>query len=133
MLLPVFLLWHSASEMVVQVFLVPLQTEEHASLLARFVAGVVHFKWASPFVVLGGLGLAHTARHCFTGADGVVGRTEWWIPVGAAWFVFLILFVDFETGGYADLIPGLAFVAIDGGQFARSREEPRRNRFRWED
>ncbi|RKS81786.1 dolichyl-phosphate-mannose-protein mannosyltransferase [Haloarcula quadrata] len=118
MLLPVFLLWHSASEMVVQVFLVPLQTEEHASLLARFVAGVVHFKWTSLFVVLGGLGLAHTARHCFTGTDGVVGRTEWWIPVGAAWFVFLILFVDFETGGYTDLIPGLAFVAIGLGMVA---------------
>nr|WP_230458904.1 MULTISPECIES: DolP-mannose mannosyltransferase [Haloarcula] len=118
MLMPVFLLWHSASEMVVQVLLVPLQTEEHASLLARFVAGVVHFKWASPFVLLGGLGLAHTARCCFTDTEGVAGRTEWWIPVGAAWFAFLILFVDFETGGYTDLIPGLAFVAIGIGMIA---------------
>jgi hypothetical protein len=118
MLMPVFLLWHSASEMVVQVLLVPLQTEEHASLLARFVAGVVHFKWASPFVLLGGLGLAHTARCCFTDTDGVAGRTEWWIPVGAAWFAFLVLFVDFETGGYTDLIPGLAFVAIGIGMIA---------------
>jgi hypothetical protein len=118
MLLPVFLVWHSASEMVVQVLLVPLQTEEHASLLARLVAGVVHFKWAAPFVLLGGLGLARTARCCFTDTDGVVGRTEWWIPVGAAWFAFLILFVDFETGGYTDLIPGLAFVAIGIGMVA---------------
>ena len=118
MLLPVFLVWHSASEMVVQALLVPLQTEEHASLLARLVAGVVHFKWAAPFVLLGGLGLAHTARCCLTDTDGAVGRTEWWIPVGAAWFAFLILFVDFETGGYTDLIPGLAFVAIGIGMVA---------------
>ncbi|KAA9399953.1 hypothetical protein Har1130_02405 [Haloarcula sp. CBA1130] len=118
MLMPVFLLWHSVSEMVVQVFLVPLQTEEHASLLARLVAGVVHFKWASPLVLLGGLGLAHTTRCCFTGNDGVVGRTDWWVPAGAAWFAFLILFVDFETGGYTDLIPGLVFVAIGIGMIA---------------
>ena len=118
MLLPVFLVWHSASEMVVQVLLVSLQTEEHASLLARLVAGVVHFKWAAPFVLLGGLGLAHTARCCLTDTDGAVGRTEWWIPVGAAWFAFLILFVDFETGGYTDLIPWLAFVAIGIGMVA---------------
>ena len=118
MSLPVFLVWHSASEMVVQALLVPLQTEEHASLLARLVAGVVHFKWAAPFVLLGGLGLAHTARCCLTDTDDAVGRTEWWIPVGAAWFAFLILFVDFETGGYTDLIPGLAFVAIGIGMVA---------------
>ncbi|WP_336336792.1 DolP-mannose mannosyltransferase [Haloarcula brevis] len=115
MLAPVFLLWHSASEMVVQVLLVPLQTEEQTSLLTRLVAGVIHFKWASPVVALGGLGLARTARGCLTGEDGVVGRTDWWIPVGAAWFAFLIFFVDFETGGYTDLIPGLAFVAIGVG------------------
>ena len=118
MLLPVFLLWHSASEMVVQVLLVPLTTEEHASLFARFVAGVVHFKWASPFVLLGGLGLAHTARCCLTGRDDTVECTDWWIPVGAAWFALLVLFVDFETGGYTDLIPGLAFVAIGIGILA---------------
>ncbi|MDS0220520.1 DolP-mannose mannosyltransferase [Haloarcula sp. S1AR25-5A] len=115
MLMPVFLIWHSASEMVAQVLLVPLRTEEHTSLLARIVAGVVHFKWASPFVLLGGLGLAHTARCWFRSSDGVVGRTDWWIPVGAAWFAFLVLFVDFETGGYTDLIPGLPFVAIGIG------------------
>jgi hypothetical protein len=115
MLAPVFLLWHSASEMVVQVLLVPLRTEERTSLAARLIAGVVHFKWASPFVLLGGLGLAHTVRCCFGGSDDSIGRPGWWIPVGAAWFAFLIFFVDFETGGYTDLIPGLAFVAIGIG------------------
>jgi len=129
MLMPVFLLWHSASEMVVQVFLVPLQTEEHASLFARLVAGVVHFKWASPFVLLGGLGLAHAARCGFTGSDDVVGRTEWWIPVGAAWFAFLIFFVDFEIGGYTDLIPGLAFVAIGLGITAATLRERRTKQY----
>jgi len=129
MLMPVFLLWHSASEMLVQVFLVPLQTEEQASLFARLVAGVVHFKWASPFVLLGGLGLAHTARCWLTGRDDVVGPTEWWIPVGGAWFAFLILFVDFETGGYTDLIPGLAFVAIGLGITAATLRERRMKQY----
>lgn len=119
MLLPVVLLWHSASEMVTQVVLVALETEEHASLFTRLVAGVVHFKWASPLVLLGGLGLAHTARCCYRDGD-VAGRSEWWIPAGAGWFAFLILFVDFETGGYTDLIPGLAFVAIGVGLVAAS-------------
>lgn len=129
MLMPVFLLWHSASEMVVQVFLVPLQTEEPASLLARLVAGVVHFKWASPLVLLGGLGLAHTARCWFSDSDGAVGRTEWWIPAAAAWFAFLLFFVDFETGGYTDLIPGLAFVAIGLGVVAATLDTRRRKRY----
>jgi hypothetical protein len=129
MLMPVFLLWHSASEMVVQVFLVPLQTEEPASLLARLVAGVVHFKWASPLVLLGGLGLAHTTRCWFSGSDGAVGRTEWWIPAAGAWFAFLVFFVDFETGGYTDLIPGLAFVAIGLGVVAATLDTRRRKRY----
>jgi hypothetical protein len=129
MLAPVFLLWHSSSEMVVQVLLVPLQTEEQASILTRLVAGVVHFKWASPFVLLGGLGLAHTARCCLTDRDGVVGRTDWWIPAGAAWFAFLIFFVDFETGGYTDLIPGLAFVAIGVGIVATTLRDRRQKQY----
>jgi hypothetical protein len=129
MLMPVLLLWYSASEMVVQVFLVPLQTEEHASLLARLVAGVVHFKWASPFVLLGGLGLAHTARCWFTGSDDVVGRTEWWIPVGAAWFAFLVFFVDFETGSYTDLVSGLAFIAIGLGIVAATLRHRRHKQY----
>jgi len=126
MLAPVFLVWHSASEMVVQVLLVPLQTEEQASVLARLVAGVVHFKWASPFVLLGGLGLAHTARCWLAGDDSDVGHTDWWIPIGAAWFAFLIFFVDFETGGYTDLIPGLAFVAIGVGIVATTLRDRQR-------
>lgn len=129
MLVPVVFLWHSASEMVVQVFLVPLQTEEHTPLLTRIVAGVVHFKWASPLVLLGGFGLASTARRCFSGRDNVVGRTEWWIPVGAAWFAFLVFFVDFETGGYTDLIPGLAFVALGIGIVAATLRDRRHKQY----
>lgn len=129
MLAPVFLLWHSASEMVVQVLLVPLQTDEQVSLFARVVAGVVHFKWASPFVLVGGLGLAHTARYCFTGSDDVVGRSEWWIPVGAAWFAFLVFFVDFETGGYTDLIPGLVFVAFGIGIVAATLRQGQQKQY----
>ncbi len=87
MLLPVFLLWHSASEMVVQVFLVPLQTEEPASLLARFVAGVVHSAgrhrsrawWTASITPLDTVSLVLT----------VLLEARWWIPVGATWFVFL--------------------------------------------
>ncbi|GCF14282.1 hypothetical protein Harman_22170 [Haloarcula mannanilytica] len=129
MLMPVFFVWHSALEMAVQVLLVPLTTDEYTSLFARLVAGVVHFKWASPFVLLGGLGLAHTARCWFRSSDGVVGRTDWWIPVGAAWFAFLIFFVDFETGGYTDLIPGLPFVAIGIGIAAAALRDRRRKQF----
>lgn len=124
MLLPVVLLWQSTSEMMTQVLLVPLQTEEQTSVLPRVVAGVVHFKWASPFVVLGGLGLAQAARSCYRDGD-LVGRSEWWIPAGAGWFALLVLFVDFETGGYTDLIPGLVFVAIGVGLFAASLRDRR--------
>jgi len=129
MLLPVVFFWHSTSEMLVQVFLVTLGTDEHTSLFARLVAGVVHFKWASPLVLLGGLGLAHTARCCFTGDDLIVGRSEWWIPAGAAWFAFLVFFVDFETGGYTDLIPGLPFVAIGIGIVAATLCDRRRKQY----
>ncbi|WP_424004819.1 DolP-mannose mannosyltransferase [Haloarcula salina] len=118
MVVPVIVLWGSASQMVVQAVLVPLTTHEQTPLLTRIVAGIVHFKWASPFVLAGGYGLARLAWEQVTGADGDVGRSAWWIPLGAAWFAFLVFFVDFETGGYTDLIPGLAFVAIGVGLVA---------------
>ncbi|MFB6224741.1 MAG: DolP-mannose mannosyltransferase [Haloarcula sp.] len=129
MLLPVFVFWHSFSEMLVQVILVPFANEESASLVTRIFAGVVHFKWASPFVLLGGYGIARVARDCFTGRNDIVERTEWWIPVGAGWFAYLVLFVDFETGGYTDLIPGLAFVAIGVGIVVASLHERRLQQF----
>ena len=127
MLLPVVTVWDSTSQMLVQAVLVPLVTEESTSLLPRVVAGVAHFKWASPFVLLGGVGLALVTRDVLFDCRDPVGRDEWWIPVGAGWFAFLVLFVDFEVGGYTDLIPGLAFLAIGVGVVA-ARVKPGRHR-----
>jgi len=120
MLAPVFA-WGSMSEMIVQVVIVPLALPEETGVLPRAVAGVAHFKYASPLVVLGAYGLLRGATRRF-------GRTEWWPLAFAAYFGFVVLFLDFETGGYTDLIPGLAFVAIGVGVFASTlRSRRRRN------
>jgi hypothetical protein len=108
MLVPVVVLWQSTSEMVAQVVVIPMLADDSASLFERIVAGVVHFKWASPFVLLGVYGLVRGARE-------QLEREDWWLLAGAGWFGFVILFVDFDVGGYTDLIPGLAFVAIGIG------------------
>jgi hypothetical protein len=108
MLAPTVVLWQSTSEMVAQVVLIPMLADDSARFFERLVAGVVHFKWASPFVLLGVYGLLRGVRD-------QLSREDWWLLVGAGWFGFVILFVDFDVGGYTDLIPGLAFVAIGIG------------------
>lgn len=113
-LLPVFFVWQSTSEMLVQTVLVPLVVSESTPLLTRIVAGVAHFKWASPLVLVGTAGLGLLTVDIVRDR-GIAGRDAWWVPVCAAWFAFLVLFVDFEVGGYTDLIPGLAFVALGIG------------------
>lgn len=46
-------------------------------------------------------------------------------PRGAAWLGAVLFLVDFDTGGYTDLIPGLAFVAIGVGLFTPSLSSAR--------
>ena len=108
MLFPVVIWWHSTSEMLAQAVLIPLSDSTGAGLFDRLIAGVVHFKWASPFVLFGLYGLGRGFRH-------QLGRDDWWVLVGAGWFGFVVFFIDFDVGGYTDLIPGLAFVAIGVG------------------
>lgn len=57
MLFPVAVVWHSGSELVAQAVLIPLLVANEASLGEKLFAGVVHFKWASPFVLLGTYGV----------------------------------------------------------------------------
>lgn len=118
MLLPVVLLWHSTSEMLVQSVLVPLTTGESTPLATHLLGGVIHFKWASVLILLGVAGLGSVAVSVLFDRNDPVGRDEWWILAGAGWFGFFILFVDFETGGYTDLIPVLGFLAIGLGVVA---------------
>jgi hypothetical protein len=93
--------------MVVQTLVVPLSLPESAPLLERVLAGGYHFRWGTPFVAAGAVGLALLARDH--------RRRAWWVLVPAAWFAAVVFFVDFETGGYTDLVPGLAFVALGLG------------------
>ncbi|MFC6825174.1 DolP-mannose mannosyltransferase [Halopelagius fulvigenes] len=129
MLLPVYLLWNSTSEMLVQAVLVPLTVGESTPLLNRLAGGVIHFKWASPFVLLGAAGLVRVAVDVLTDRNDPIGRDEWWILAGGAWFGFFILFVDFEVGGYTDLIPCLGFLAIGVGVVAARLDDARRRRY----
>lgn len=107
--------------MLVQAVVVPLTLSESTPLVVRIYAGAVHFRWAAPLVLVGGGGLLWLARDW---------RETWWALVPAAWFALIVLFVDFEVGGYTDLIPGLAFVALGvGAAVARLDErEPRARR-----
>ncbi|WP_435064337.1 DolP-mannose mannosyltransferase [Halobaculum sp. EA56] len=116
--LPVVVLWRSVPEMIVQAVIVPLALPEEASLLEHVYGGVIHFKWASPLVLVGAWGLADRALDLYRRDLGPVVREDWWVVVGGAWFGLLVLFVDFEIGGYTDLIPGLAFVALGVGMAA---------------
>jgi hypothetical protein len=92
-----------STAMLVQAVVVPLSLSEHTPLLVRIYAGAVHFRWAAPLVVVGGAGLLWLARDW---------RETWWALAPAGWFALIVLFVDFEVGGYTDLIPGLAFLAL---------------------
>lgn len=92
--------------MLVQAVVVPLSLSESTPLLVRIYAGAVHFRWAAPLVLVGGAGLLWLTRDW---------RETWWALVPAAWFALIVLFVDFEVGGYTDLIPGLAFLALGVG------------------
>jgi hypothetical protein len=48
------------------------------------------------------------------------------VIAGAAWFAMVVFFLDFDTGGYTDLIPGLAFVALGIGLLGDSLMSDRR-------
>lgn len=119
MFLPVVALWDSGSHMIAQALVIPMLAGGEASLLEKLYAGIIHFKWASPFVLLGVYGL-------WRGVRTTLGRRDWWVVAGAAWFALLVFFVDFDVGGYTDLIPGLAFVALGLGLFAASLTDDRR-------
>jgi hypothetical protein len=126
MLLPVVLLWHSVPQMIAQAVVVPLAIPEHEALTTRLLAGAIHFKWASPFVLLGGFGLLRGAYRWVRDEQRLLDRRDWWLFVGAGYFAVIVLFVDFEVGGYTDLIPGLAFVALGLGVVTASFDRPDR-------
>lgn len=119
MIAPVILLWESVSQMIAQAVLIPLLIDEKTGLLKRVVAGVVHFKWASPFILLGLYGLWRRLRYHRKAED-------WWVFAGAGWFGLIVLFIDFEPSGYTDLITGLAFVAIGVGLLVSTLHSERR-------
>ena len=124
MLLPVVLLWHSTSEMLVQTVLVPLSLDESTPVLHRVFYGALRFKWATPLVLLGAAGLYTVARDVAVDHGASIRRDHWWLPVAAGWFAFLVFFVDFEPGSYTDLIPGLAFVALGLGMLVARYDVP---------
>lgn len=108
MVAPVVLFWHSGSEMVAQAILIPLLSGNEASIGEKLLAGVLHFKWAAPLVLVGVYG-------AWRGTTVTRQRPDWWVLAGGAWFGAVVLLFDFDVGGYTDLIPGLAFVAIGVG------------------
>jgi hypothetical protein len=116
-LAPVVLLWDAGSQMVAQAFVIPLIVGGEASVLTKVLAAGAHFKWAAPLVVVGAVGFLRHLRSELTGS-------HWWITACTLWFAFALLFIDFDTGGYTDLIPGLAFLAIAIGLFADSLSTP---------
>lgn len=113
---PVLFVWHSASEFVAQAFVIPLAVGGGAGLLEKVLAGGVHFKWASPFVLVGGYGFISSVRDD-------LGTDHWWVTVCTLWFALALFLIDFDVGGYTDLIPGLAFMAIGIGLFAHRYSE----------
>ena len=119
MLLPVVVVWDSVPEMIAQTVLIPTIVGDEAALPERLFAGVLHFKWASPLVLVGVYGLRRGLR-----SD--LRRRDWWVLAGAGWFGLIVFFVDFEVGGYTDLIAGLAFVALGLGLFAATLTSRRR-------
>jgi len=114
MILPVFFVWDAGSQMVAQAAVIPALVGSEAPVMTKILAGGEHFKWASPFIVVGTSGLVIALKDD-------LGARDWWLPACALWFGFVVLFVDFDTGGYTDLIPGLAFLAMGVGLFATSR------------
>lgn len=113
MFAPVVLVWESVPQMVAQAILIPALVGGEAPLVEKLLAGAAHFKWASPFVLVGVYGIVSRLRNGW-------GYRDWWIPACALWFGLVVLFIDFDTGGYTDLIPGLAFVAIGIGLFTNA-------------
>jgi hypothetical protein len=110
-LAPVVFAWHAVSELVAQAVIIPAVVGGEAPLVEKLLAGGAHFKWASPFVLVGGYGFLRSVR-------GTLGTEHWWVTVCTVWFAAGLFLIDFDTGGYTDLIPGLAFLAIGFGLFA---------------
>lgn len=108
---PVLFLWEASSQLVAQALIIPAIVGGEAPLVEKVLAGAAHFKWASPFVIIGGIGFLRSIRE-------KLGAEHWWMTACTIWFGFALFFVDFDTGGYTDLIPGLAFMAIGIGLFA---------------
>jgi hypothetical protein len=119
MLVPVVALWNSGSEMVAQALVIPMLVDNEASLGEKVLAGVLHFKWASPFVLVGAYG-------AWRGSLADRNHRNWWAIAGAAQFAMFVFFLDFDTGGYTDLIPGLAFVELGIGLLGDSLMSDRR-------
>ncbi|MEF8854680.1 MAG: DolP-mannose mannosyltransferase [Haloarculaceae archaeon] len=78
-------------------------TESAKGIPYRVLLGGYHFGIAFPLVIGGGYGL-------WLVVDEYDYRDTWWVLVGAAWFAFVVFFLDYDN--FPDLIPGLVFVAI---------------------
>jgi hypothetical protein len=114
---PVVLAWNSVSQLVAQALVIPAVVGGEAPLAKKLLAGGVHFKWASPFVLVGGYGFLRSVR-------GELGRKHWWVTACTVWFGLALFLLDFDVGGYTDLLPGLAFLAIGIGLFADRHSNP---------
>lgn len=100
------LVWGAVDEMVAEVLLSPLLTTESHDITTRVQFVLRMHRRFLPVAILGVLGLlvplaSRDHRHA------------WPLPVVAAWFVGVMVFLDFD--GYPDLFPWVAMVAIGSG------------------
>lgn len=115
--------WGGTVPMVVQAGIAPLVSSPggYQKPLYMLSMGVANFRYGSVVVLLAGYGAWR-----FLGSDAA--RTEWWVVAGAVWYASIVVFVDFDSYAYGDLIPGLPFVALLVGYLHSTLPDRRRRR-----